>query len=435
VNDDRVDLAIIGAGAAGLTAAIAAAERSTEAGRALRIALLDSQKKPGAKILVSGGGRCNVTNDRVVPEDYWGGNRRNIAHVLRAFTRDQAVAWFARLGVELKLEPTGKMFPVTDSARTVLNALMRRIEELGVQTRFGYELDKLERDGDGFLLHLLGENKLPSAMQASRVIMATGGKSLPKSGSNGHGLIIARRLGHEMIATTPALVPLTVDSKTPCAAWAGITMDATAHVSSATGKPIETVSGSLLFTHTGISGPVALDASRHWLRARLEAPEAGLPRIALRPMNAPWKDALEADKWLMEKASASPGMSAASVLFGIWPARLIGDLIDQAKGPNAPLAQWPRDARKRLSGMLGGWKIPVVADRGWAFAETTAGGVSLESINSKTMQSRVVPGLYFVGEMLDVDGRLGGFNFQWAWSSGWVAGRAAEAAAGIVNVE
>jgi hypothetical protein len=202
------DLIIVGAGAAGLTAAGFAGEAAnTPHGAKLRIALLDGAKKPGAKILVSGGGRCNVTHCRVTPEDYSGGPRPLLRAVLKAFDEKRTLEWMARLGVELHCEETGKYFPVSNQARTVLDALVSKARASGVEMHFGRRVLDLQRDEAGFILTVAGPEG-STTLRARTVIFAPGGLALPKSGSDGAGIELLRRLGHTIIPTTPALVPL-----------------------------------------------------------------------------------------------------------------------------------------------------------------------------------------------------------------------------------
>jgi hypothetical protein len=251
-------VAVVGAGAAGLAASIFAAETSKKGDRPQRIVLLDGVETIGAKILVSGGGRCNVTHDVVTPIDFFG-NRRIIKNVLAAFSVKQTVAWFASLGVALKREETGKLFPVTDKARTILNALIDRCHELGVSIRPDHRVVDIEGSAeDGFVLqHSQG------TLHAKKVILATGGRSIPKSGSDGFGYDLACRLGHHVTATVPALVPLVLDDRMFHKAISGLSH----HVELTTvvkGRKVDRRTGSLLWTHFGISGPVVMDMSRFW---------------------------------------------------------------------------------------------------------------------------------------------------------------------------
>ncbi|MEQ8822585.1 MAG: aminoacetone oxidase family FAD-binding enzyme [Sumerlaeia bacterium] len=413
-----IDIAIVGAGAAGLTAAIFAGEAA--AGRGLRIVLLDGARKPGAKILVSGGGRCNVTNERVTPDDFWGGARGTIKKVLKSFDHRRTLEWMASLGVELKLEPTGKYFPASDSARTVLGALLRRAEEVGVELRPGHRVGHIGREaGGGWSLGFRDGEHPP--LSARRLILATGGMSLPKSGSDGWGLAAARRLGHTITATTPALAPLVLGPQAGAggrfADLSGLTLDVRLGVYEASGRRLEERAGSLLFTHFGVSGPAALDLSRHLLQAREADPRAELV-VGLGHPHFPTPEA--ADGWLRDQAAAHPKRTLANALRAIYPERLASAL---AEGRDGVLAELSKTTRRATATDIARLPLNVTGSRGYTFAETTAGGVDLSEIDPRTMASRVAEGLYLCGEMLDVDGRIGGFNFQWAWASGHLAGR------------
>ncbi|MCC6546711.1 aminoacetone oxidase family FAD-binding enzyme [Candidatus Sumerlaeota bacterium] len=410
------DIIIVGAGAAGLAAAIFAGERAR--GR-LRILLVDGAKKPGAKILVSGGGRCNVTNETVVPSDYWGGSPVIIRNVLRSFDERQTLAWMKSIGVELKLEPTGKYFPVTDSARTVLDALIARVSEVRVGLRSQVRIKEIAFTSE------LAELTTASGdmLRARRVIVAMGGAALPKSGSDGAGIAMLRSLGHGIVPITPALVPLTVasDQVELCRELSGVTLDARVIVKDATGRKLHDRVDSLLFTHFGISGPAALNASRHWLREEHDNP--GKPAVLT--IGAPqFASGDDADAWLMQRGKDNPRRHAANVLSEIFPDRLATSLA----GDLPEIGKLTRGQRRTLAEKVHGFTIHVSGSRGFSFAETTAGGVELDEVNFRTMESRRVPRLHICGEILDVDGRIGGFNFQWAWASGHVAGTAAAAA-------
>lgn len=422
----QADIIIVGAGAAGLTAAIFAGETAAS-GR--RILLIDGSKAPGIKILASGGTRCNVTHAKVVPEDFNGGSRTIIRNVLRAFDHARTIEWMQSLGVALKLELTGKYFPVTDQARTVLDALLRRARALGIEFRFSTRVAALRpHEEGGFEIYLkpTETDPQPAPLRARRVIFATGGRSLPKSGSDGAGLEMMRALGHTIVPTTPALSPLVLrPGPTPSgrlAELSGLTLDVRLALFSKQGKPLADWTGSLVFTHFGISGPAALNISRHWLRARLENP-AEPPRLCLGHPALRTVDA--ADAWLLARARERPRQLVATALCDLYPERLARLLAD---GMDEDLAHLPREKRREVAERLARLPLDVEGDRGYSFAETTAGGIDLREIDARTMQSRVIPGLYLCGEMLDCDGRLGGFNFQWAWSSGYLAGRAAAAA-------
>lgn len=416
----RADLAIIGGGAAGMAAAIFAAEAAPSA----KIVLLESARKPGAKILVSGGGRCNVTNEQVKPEDYCGGPPALIRNVLRAFDEQRTLAWMKSLGVDLKLEPTGKYFPVTDSASTVLAALFERLRKLRVEFRTGVKVNRLLPKDGGFEIYAGQERP---EVTARRVIMATGGLALPKSGSDGAGLRWMRALGHHLVEPTPALAPLLVTAgpwgRGAPAALAGLTVEARLTLSDAPGRKLAESAGSLLFTHFGLSGPAAMNFSRHLARYRLEHPgEEGRVGLGLTHFATPEA----ADAWLQAQAAAHPKRQVANVLGELMPDRLADGFVVSGRAPDAVrIGDLNREQRTALARDLVAAPLRVEGDRGYAFAETTAGGVDLRDVDVRTMESRVTPGLHLCGEILDVDGRIGGFNFQWAWATGFLAGRAA----------
>ena len=417
---DGADLVIVGGGAAGLAAAIFAAEVAP-AGH--RVVVLDGAQKLGAKILVSGGGRCNVTHHEVLPQDF-NGSRNVVRNILAAFDAAATVRWFASLGVELKREPTGKLFPVADSARAVLAALLRRCEELGVTLQTGSRVTQI--------LPPTGEDAAFSVMhggpggtlRSPRVVISTGGRSLPRSGSDGGGWELLRQLGHTVTPTYAALVPLVLAPQMFHAELAGIAQEVELSVF-VDNKRVDHRAGSLLWTHFGISGPVVMDASRHWTMAH----ETGRrPRMQCNLF--PGESFESTEQWLVQSAASRPRASLLSHLSGRLPERAAAAILRHAGvDPATPAGQLSRDARRALVHALTGLVLPVTQHRGWNYAEVTAGGVPLAEIDFRTMESRKVPGLYLAGEILDCDGRIGGFNFQWAWSSAFVAGRALRARA------
>jgi predicted Rossmann fold flavoprotein len=412
---DFFDIAIIGGGAAGLTAAIFAAQTATPPAR---MVILDSAKTLGAKILVSGGGRCNVTHD-VVEADDFNGSRRIVRNVLAAFDADEAVRWFASLGVELKREETGKLFPVSDSARTVLNALLARCSDLGVALRTSSRVTAVETlaaQEKTFRVAINGTDSI----HCGALIFATGGRSLPRSGSDGSGWALIRTLGHSVTPTHAALVPLVLNAPSFHASLAGISMEACLSTFSR-GKLIDRRTGSLLWTHFGISGPVVMDASRHFVIAQETDAEPKLLCNFLPP-----EQFEHAEQWLIRQTAERPKTSLGNILSARLPMRVAVALIAHCKfDPALPAGQLPREARRTLVHALTALPLPVQQHRGWNYAEVTAGGVPLEELDYRTMQSRKVSGLYLAGEILDCDGRIGGFNFQWAWATGYLAGRAA----------
>jgi predicted Rossmann fold flavoprotein len=414
-----LDVAVVGAGAAGLFAAIWAGRAAADAGRPARIAAFDGARRLGAKILVAGGGRCNVTHWRVDEGDYAGSTAPAIRKVLRRFGVEETVGFFAELGVELKREETGKLFPVTDDAHTVLDALLAATRRAGVDLRHPERVESVVPADGGFLIRTASGERV-----ARRVVLATGGKALPKSGSDGAGLAIAAGLGHRVTDhVIPSLVPLRLPEGHWITELSGLTVPAELVLRSGGGKRLVSFADSTLCTHFGLSGPSVLNVSRHWTMARFDDPEAKLELSW-----TPGMDVEAIDRALVE----AKGRGVGSVLRAWLPERLVRALcaaagVDAAATPQ----QLARERRRGLAQLVGATPLPVTGDRGFTFAEATAGGVPLSEVRLETMESRVVPGLHLAGEVLDVDGRIGGFNFQWAWASGFVAGTSAVAALAV----
>jgi predicted flavoprotein YhiN len=425
---------VIGAGAAGLTAAIRAGETGA------RVTLLNAHPKVGLKILMSGGTRCNVTHEEVDERDYFGGSRHVVARILRAFTPDQTRAWFEdELGVALKHEQGGKLFPVTDDAQTVLDALLAAARRAGVTLESGARVVRLERESGGFRAGIqtvrdasafdsapvAGQTQarwpLPAGepdrwIEADRVIVAAGGLSFPRTGSDGTGYALMTALGHTLEPPVPALTPLASDDPLGTLLQ-GVTLDAalTLRVS---GKRTHETRGSFLFTHFGYSGPAALDMSRHWLRA------VGAGERRIEANFVPDRSSGQVAAELLDAAREAPQRTLKRHFAGKLPERLIERLCEEAGVSGATaVGQVRRGERAELVDRITARDLHVTGTLGYEKAEVTAGGVRLSEVDPSTLESRIVPDLFLCGEVLDVEGRLGGFNFQWAWSSGTVAGR------------
>jgi predicted Rossmann fold flavoprotein len=425
------DVVVIGAGAAGLMAAA----RAAELGR--RALLLEKNRKPGVKILMSGGTRCNLTQNtdsRGIVQAF--GQQGKFLHsALAALNPKALVQIFEQEGVATKVEATGKIFPASDRALDVLNALLRRLERSGATLSLGEPLTELAPVSEGFRL-----TTPLRTLTAEKVIVTTGGQSYPGSGTTGDGYAWAAELGHTIVPPRPSLVPVTVD-----AAWirelSGVTIsdvglrviqppppatsEGTPPRSGRNGKGgvLAERRGSFLFTHFGLSGPVVLDVSREITghpQPRSLTLEAdflpNLPEAAL-------------DDSLRQEAAASGkkqigSVLAGSALAGLLPRRLTDALCQLAQvSPEHKLAEISKAQRAALVQAMKRAAIPVTGTRGFKKAEVTAGGVSLDEVDSRTMQSKRVPGLYIAGELLDLDGPIGGYNFQAAFSTGWLAGQ------------
>ena len=423
---EHVDVAIVGAGAAGLFAAIWAG-RNSEA-HPIRIAVFDGAKKLGAKILVAGGGRCNVTHCRVTEHDFAGSSPAAIRKVLRRFSVAQTIQFFSDAGVELREEETGKLFPVTDSARTILNVLIDQSKESHASIVHPARVAEVEHlPCDGAVSELKKEPRFRVVVEsgvvlARHVIVCTGGKSLPKSGSDGSGYRLVEKLGHSIAKPlVPALVPLVLEESHWIRELSGVTVPTTVTLSKASGKRIFSCSGSTLLTHRGLSGPAVLDISRHWL---IEQHVDSDVRLHIN-----WLP--EHSEKILDDLLQEQRMGAFGVLRRWLPDRLARQLCLESGAPCT--GDLTRSIRKKLVQSVTATPLLVQGDRGFAVAEATAGGVPLEEVQLETMESRKCPGLYLAGEVLDVDGRIGGFNFQWAWSSGFVAGSAVAKSVTEVN--
>ena len=424
---------VAGAGAAGLTAAIRAAEAGA------RVTLLNAHPRVGLKILMSGGTRCNVTHATVSERDFHGGSPNVIRRVLRAFPVPQTVEWFERdLGVALKLEETGKYFPVSDDAQTVLDALLEAVGRAGVVLRSGARVVRLERAGAGWRAGVqevsgsavfgegvarAGETSFALSdvepdewLDADAVVLATGGLSFPRTGSDGTGYGLAVSLGHTLVPPVPALTPL-VAVDPMCRSAQGVTLDVELALW-VEGRVESRVRGSLLFAHFGVTGPAALDLSRRWHRAEAKARRLTVSFV-------PGESFEQLERAWVDYAAANPRRGVRTWLAERLPERIADLLTTESGVGGAAMSQIPRERRSTVLRGLLERDLGVTGTLGYEKAEVTAGGVPLSEVDASTLESRVAKGVWLCGEMLDVEGRLGGFNFQWAWSSGMVAGEAA----------
>jgi predicted Rossmann fold flavoprotein len=404
---DTWDVIVIGAGAAGLMAAIHAAER----GR--RTLLLEKNRKPGVKILMSGGTRCNITqatDNRGIVAAY-GPPGKFLHSALAAFSVQDTIDFFEGEGVPTKVEETGKIFPVSNKASDVLDALLQRLARSGAVLALGESANAMDFANGIFVLHTSAR-----ALNGKRVILTTGGQSYPGSGTTGDGYGFAHALGHRIVPPRPALVPLTTNVR-----WVGelrgITLpDVAVHILDGD-QTLAARRGSLLFAHFGLSGPVILDVSR--VVSGHAAPQTLVLEIDLVPALA---DA-ELGEWLRTESSASGKKQLAVVLTHHVPRRLAEVVIEEASLPtDRKAAALTKEERGRLVRAMKRLRIPLTGTLGFKKAEVTAGGIALEEVDSRTMQSKLVPGLFLAGEVLDLDGPIGGYNFQAAWSTGWLAG-------------
>lgn len=405
----NLPIAVLGAGAAGLLAALFAAGLADHRRRVL---LLERTRDGGRKILVSGGGRCNILPSSVDPSRFVTDSSPNtLRKILLSWPLPEQKRFFeGEVGLTLALEPeTGKLFPASNSAREVRDRLVSLARRRGVEIRFEALVDDLEpppEPGGAWRVRLReGETILAAA-----VVIATGGLSLPGTGSDGIGIGIVRRLGHTVHPTYPALTPLTLEPPR-YASMAGLSLPVTL-MAPGPKKPFVT-RGGFLFTHRGYSGPSVLDVSHLAVRSRL----AGGPH---QPIHVQWTefDAAAWDRLLRESQG-----TASRLLRRHLPDRLAEVLLSEAGVDGArPLAQLRREERLRLIEILTRFDLPSSGDGGYAKAEVTGGGVALSEVDPRTLESRRHPGLFLCGEILDAFGPIGGYNFLWAWATGRAAG-------------
>lgn len=399
---------IVGAGAAGLLAAIFAARRGVAP------LVLETRPVPGAKIRVSGGGRCNVLPSRAELESFaTSGSRNTLRNILFSWPLPEVRRFFEEeLGVPLRAEPNGKLFPASDRSLDILAALLGECGRLRVDIRGGARVSSLERAPPGGPERFVVQVDNAAPVLARRVILATGGLSLPRTGSDGHGLELARQLGHSISDTHPALVPL-LAADPGWKALSGIALPTRLQVRKGD-SVLEEREGDLLFTHRGFSGPVVLDLSRH-----LTAPGGGCLTLV-----AAWLGARAPD-W--EALLLAPGKRPVlGLLREHLPRRLVEHLAAVAGVPaERTTSDLRREERARWLAALVSCPLQIAGSEGYATAEVTAGGVPLEEVSPRTLESRRVPGLHFAGEILDVVGRIGGYNFLWAWVTGRKAGEGA----------
>ena len=376
--------------------------------RGKSVTVVETRPKPGAKIRVSGGGRCNVLPARVSSDDYHTqGSRHVMRNILMSWPLAEVRAFFEDdLRIPLKEELSGKVFPVSDRSRDVVEALLAALRNSGGALRTSCRIERIERRAaGGFVLVSSDGGKL----ECDQVVLASGGLSLPKSGSDGAGLNMAVALGHGMVATYPALVPLLSNDRR----WhtlSGVTARARVKVER-DGQTIDEAENAILFTHEGFSGPVILDMSHYVTRDG---------DVALR---VHW-GGRDVDDWSVVLGQGGRA-TVASAVRGYLPRRLVSLLIDHAGvEPTIRLSELRAADREELVDVLSGFVLPVSGSEGYATAEVTGGGIPLADVSARTLESRVVPGLYLCGEIIDVTGRLGGYNFLWAWVTGHKVGRA-----------
>jgi predicted Rossmann fold flavoprotein len=389
---EAFDVVILGAGAAGLMCAMTAGRR----GR--RVLLLERGERAGAKILISGGGRCNFTNLEVTPERFISGNPHFCKSALSRYTEHDFVALVERHRIPYHEKTLGQLF-CDGSAREILAMLLAECAAAGVDLRVGHNVTEIPR-ADRFRIETDHGSFVSPA-----IVLATGGLSIPKLGATGFAYDMAQRFGLKVIEPKPGLVPLKMDGETLelCQSLSGVSVDSI--VSCGRDRFRE----NILFTHRGLSGPAILQISSY-------CEEGETLSIDLAP-------GLEVENFLKNRKRTRPKAELKTILSEIVPARLAHALAEGV-APAQSMANLPDRDLLAIVNSLSRFEVRPAESEGWGKAEVTVGGIDTSGLSSKTMEARAVPGLYAIGEAVDVTGWLGGYNFQWAWSSGWCAGRA-----------
>lgn len=386
------DVLILGGGAAGLMCALTAGQR----GRRVRV--VDHANKVGKKILMSGGGRCNFTNYHTGPENFLSANPHFCKSALARYTQWDFIALVERHGIAYHEKEAGQLF-CDVSSKAILRMLLDECAAAGVQIDTDMPVDEVRHDGRGF--------ELRSGVQTVRapsLVVATGGLSIPKMGATGLGYTLARQFGHRILPTRAGLVPLTLSGR-PLAeidGLAGVALPAAAHCGD------QRFNSAVLFTHRGLSGPAILQISSYWQ-----------PGDALHLDLLPDRDAAD---WLQAEKAARPAQLLERLLADTLPRRLAQRLSEQQAWAGS-LQHFSDTRLAAVGAALNQWSVTASGTEGYRTAEVTLGGVDTDELSSQTLESRHRPGLYFIGEVVDVTGHLGGHNFQWAWSSGVAAGR------------
>ena len=388
------DVVIIGGGAAGLMCGRVAGRR----GRSVLI--LDHARKPAEKIRISGGGRCNFTNLHSSPAAFLSNNRHFCKSAFSRYTQDDFVQLVTEHQIAFHEKKLGQLF-CDDSAQQIIDMLLAECGNAGAELRLNTGVERVEATTDGYLV-----DTGATTISCQSLVIATGGLSIPKIGATRFGYDIARQFGLKVTAVKPALVPFTfqADFLARCKALSGLSVDAKVRH----GKTV--FREGLLFTHRGLSGPSILQISSYW-------EEGEAIRINLLPD-------IDATSWLRERKSNTPRQEVLTALAECLPRRLAAAILDEMF-VSGRLADVPNAALAKVGERINRWQVTPSGTEGYRTAEVTLGGVDVGELSAKTMEARAQPGLFFIGEVVDVTGHLGGYNFQWAWSSGFVAGEAA----------
>ncbi|MDA9852658.1 NAD(P)/FAD-dependent oxidoreductase [Candidatus Pelagibacter sp.] len=389
---EKFDVIVVGAGAAGMMSAIEAGKR----GR--KVLLVDHAKKIGEKIRISGGGRCNFTNIHTHPSKFISNNPKFVISALKQYTQNNFIDLIKKHNIKFHEKKLGQLF-CDESAQQIIDMLLLECEMANVVLKKDTTIDDIDKQDDKYFI-VVGGNKY----SCESLIIATGGLSIPKIGASKFGYDIAQKFNLKVIETLPALVPLTFSEKilAVCKELTGLSVEAVVSFKKTFFEE------GMLFTHRGLSGPSILQISSYWkLGADI--------KVNLSPK-------LNVDKFLNDRKISNPRQDIGIIISEILPKRL-AHIICNENNVNGNICELSNKVLTSLSNSINAWAINPIGTEGYRTAEVTLGGIDTEEISSKTMMSNKHPGLFFIGEVVDVTGHLGGYNFQWAWSSGYVAGQ------------
>jgi predicted Rossmann fold flavoprotein len=399
---------VVGGGAAGMIAAISARRLGAN------VTILERNQRVGKKILATGNGRCNFTNINTNITYYHGNNPKFAYSALSNFSAEQTLRFFEKLGIAHKVEDLGKVFPMSDQASSILDVLLYELNTLGVNIVCESRVVDIEKENSRFTIKLENGN----SYKCDKVIIATGGKAMPSSGSDGSGYEIAMKLGHSITSVFPALVQLMLEGSF-FKRIDGVKFVGTAEIIH-NNKSIVKDRGDILFANYGVSGPPILQISRKAGELLNQNKEAYLKISIIDTMSGE-----ELGELIKKRINYDKKKPVDFSFIGLINKRLIPVIlteagVDDIKKPAANLSAKEQIA---VADILTGWRFKIRGTKGWQSAQTTAGGVDTQEINQNTMESKLVKGLFFAGEIIDIDGQCGGFNLQWAWSSGYIAGQ------------
>ncbi|MFZ4164827.1 NAD(P)/FAD-dependent oxidoreductase [Brevundimonas sp. NPDC058933] len=397
MKNETLDVLIVGAGAAGMMCAIEAGKR----GRRVRV--IDHARAPGEKIRISGGGRCNFTNTRTSGAEFLSENPRFALSALKRFTPHDFLKMVERHGIAWHEKTLGQLF-CDDSAKQIIRMLTDEMKAAGVTLSLGLGVKAIARDGERFVVDLDDGTRV----SAASLVVATGGKSIPKMGATGWGYEVARQFDLRVTETRPALVPLTFEPGLleQLVPLAGVAVDAVVKTTEKS-RPAS-FTEAMLFTHRGLSGPSILQISSYWREGE-----------AITVNMAPTEDVAAR----MLAAKTENGKQAVHTALGHIIPRRLAEVVCAREGLAGKLAEVGDKKLRAMAETVNAWTVKPVGSEGYRTAEVTLGGVDTAALDQQTMEAKAVPGLFFIGEVVDVTGWLGGYNFQWAWSSGWAAGQ------------